>query len=67
MTRVLFGAFGGQDGVDSSVVVRAISDNEVIAESDMSTYNWTVISSLDDIARVHAYEIGNFVAGRRKE
>ena len=56
----------GKDGVDSTVSVLEMSTNKTIAQSDVSTFNIMAVGDQEDIARMHAGEIAEFLAGEIK-
>ncbi|TMP40803.1 hypothetical protein CWB96_19810 [Pseudoalteromonas citrea] len=59
-TRALFGVFAGKDGVDSEVVVTDVN-GKVIGKSKVSSFNVMAIGDMQDIARMHAEEIAEFL------
>ncbi len=65
--RAMFGMLAGKDGVESRVTVVAADTGEVIGSSTVSSFNVTAVGSPDDIAKMHAKEIGKFLAGEAKE
>jgi hypothetical protein len=63
ITRAMFGAMAGKDGVESKVTVLAPGSDQVVGASDVSTFNIMAIGGPDDIARMHADKIAAFLAG----
>jgi hypothetical protein len=63
ITRAMFGAMAGKDGVESKVTVLAPGGDRVIGASDVSTFNVMAFGGPDDIARMHADKIAGFLAG----
>jgi hypothetical protein len=63
VTRAMFGAMAGKDGVESKVTVLAPGGDRVLGASDVSTYNIMAFGGPDDIARMHADKIAGFLAG----
>lgn len=61
--RIMWGAFAGKDGVESTVLITDSSNKLALGKSKISSFNVTIASDLDDIARRHAEEIAEFVAG----
>lgn len=64
MTRMMFGAFAGKDGVESIVTIVDPVSGEVAGESTVSTFNITAVGGMDDIARMHAEKIAEFISGK---
>lgn len=62
-TRAMFGMFAGKDGVNSTITIVDTNKNNVIGESDVSTFNLTAVGGMDDVARMHAEEIAKFLDG----
>ncbi len=62
-TRQMFGIFAGKDGVESTVDVVDARTGKVIGSSTVSSYNVMAVGEQEDIARMHAEEIGEFLAG----
>jgi hypothetical protein len=67
ISRVMFGAFAGKDGVESEVSVVDASTNAVLGESKVSTFNVTAVGGPEDIARMHGTEIVNFLSGNSEK
>ena len=65
-TRQMFGIFAGKDGVVSKVQVFDTSSGKVIGASEVDSYNLMAIGEQEDIARMHAEEIAEFLAGEKK-
>ena len=65
VTRFMLGAFAGKDGVDSSVEVINVATGDAVGSSEVSSYNITAVGGQEDIAKMHAKEIGAFLAGER--
>lgn len=65
-TRMMFGVFAGKDGVESIVSVVDSKTNTVLGKSNVSTFNVMAVGEMDDIARMHAEKIAEFVAGELK-
>lgn len=63
MTRMMFGVFAGQDGVGSIVTIFDSVTGNVVGKSTVSTFNITAVGGMDDIARMHAEKIAEFVSG----
>lgn len=66
MTRMMFGAFAGKDGVESIVTIVDPITGEVEGKSTVSTFNITAVGGMDDIARMHAEKIAEFISGKIK-
>ncbi len=66
MTRMMFGAFAGKDGVESIVTILDPVTGEVEGKSTVSTFNITAVGGMDDIARMHAEKIVEFISGEIK-
>jgi hypothetical protein len=62
-SRRVFGILAGKDGCTSLVRVIRKDTGELVGESEVMTYNITESMELDDVARMHAEEIGRFLAG----
>ncbi|MCW7553008.1 hypothetical protein NX722_10215 [Endozoicomonas gorgoniicola] len=62
-TRAMFGIFAGKDGVDSEVTVKDLNGN-IIGKSTVSSYNLMAIGDMQDIARMHAEEIAEFLVAK---
>ena len=62
VSRALWGAFAGKDGVSSVVRITAPGSGARLGESTVSSYNVTVMSGPDSIAKAHAREITRFLA-----
>jgi hypothetical protein len=67
ITRAMFGAMAGKDGVESKVTVLAPGSDQVIGASDVSTFNIMAFGGPDDIARMHADKIAAFLAGDKSD
>jgi hypothetical protein len=65
-SRAMFGAFAGKDGVESAVSVVNAESGALIGSSNVSSFNIMAVGDQDDIARMHAKEIGKFLAGEVK-
>jgi hypothetical protein len=65
ITRAMFGAMAGKDGVESKVTVLAPGSDQVLGATDVSTFNIMAFGGSDDIARMHADKIAGFLAGER--
>jgi hypothetical protein len=65
ITRAMFGAMAGKDGVESKVTVLAAGSDQIIGASDISTFNVMAVGGPDDIARMHANKIAEFLAGNQ--
>jgi hypothetical protein len=65
VTRMMFGAFAGKDGIASEVSVRDGS-GKVIGSSAVSTFNIMAVGGEEDIARMHAEEIAKTLLERLK-
>ena len=65
-TRMMFGVFAGKDGVESTVSIFDPKTNNIRGESNVSSFNMMAIGEMDDIAKMHAEEIAEFVAGELK-
>jgi hypothetical protein len=65
VSRAMLGVLAGKDGVKSNVQVVDASGNR-IAESDVSSYNVLAVGSEEDIARMHAKEIADFLQNKAK-
>lgn len=65
-TRMMFGVMAGKDGVESVVSIVDPKTNLVVGKSNVSTFNIMAIGEMDDIARMHAEKIAEFVAGEIK-
>jgi NADH/NAD ratio-sensing transcriptional regulator Rex len=64
--RSMFGVMAGKDGVGSKVTVLGTSTDEVLGESEVSTFNVMAVGGEDDIARMHGVEIAKFLVGETK-
>jgi hypothetical protein len=64
--RMMFGAFAGKDGVESTVAVVDTGNGLLIGSSSVSSFNIMAVGDHEDIARMHAREIGKFLAGATK-
>lgn len=62
--RFMFGMLAGKDGIDSQVQLLDPS-GQVQGESKVSTFNVTAVGASEDVARMHADEIANFVLRNR--
>lgn len=67
VTRAMFGAMAGKDGVESKVTVLASGKEQVLGASDVSTFNIMAFGGPDDIARMHADKIAEFLAGDKSD
>lgn len=65
-TRMMFGVLAGKDGVESVVSIVDQQTNQVVGKSNVSTFNIMAVGEMDDIARMHAEKIAEFVAGEIK-
>ena len=65
-TRMMFGVFAGQDGIESVVSVVDPKTHNVLGKSNVSTFNVMAVGEMDDIARMPAEKIAEFVAGELK-
>ena len=65
-TRMMFGIMAGKDGVTSTVNVLNAKTGEVIGTCDVDTYNVLAVGGEQDVARMHAEEIANFLAEKQK-
>lgn len=62
-TRMIFGVMAGKDGVESLVSITDPKTNKIVGKSNVSTFNIMAVGEMDDIARMHAEKIAEFVAG----
>lgn len=65
-TRMMFGVMAGKDGVASTVTVLDAKTGEEIGASEVNTYNVLAVGGEQDVARMHAEEIANFLDGKKK-
>jgi len=65
-TRMMFGVMAGKDGVTSTVNVLNAKTGEILGTSGVDTYNVLAVGGEQDVARMHAEEIANFLAGKQK-
>jgi hypothetical protein len=63
VSRVMFGALAGKDGVESVVTITAPVTGDIVGESAVSTFNITAVAGMEDVAKMHAEEISEFVSG----
>lgn len=63
MSRVMLGALAGKDGVQSIVTITDPITGEVAGESTVSTFNVTAVAGMDEVAKMHAEKIAEFVSG----
>ncbi|MGW8312793.1 MAG: DUF4410 domain-containing protein, partial [Desulfuromonadales bacterium] len=54
VSRVMFGALAGKDGVESLVTIIDPITGEVAGESTVSTFNVTAVAGMEDVAKMHA-------------
>jgi hypothetical protein len=67
ITRAMFGAMAGKDGIESKVTVLGPGSDQVLGALDVSTFNIMAVGSPDDIARMHADKIAGFLAGDKSD
>ncbi|ALU45866.1 DUF4410 domain-containing protein [Pseudoalteromonas rubra] len=63
-SRAMFGVLAGKDGVYSEVTVMD-QNGKVIGKSNVSSFNVMAIGDMQDIARMHAEEIAEFLVGKK--
>jgi hypothetical protein len=66
VSRVMLGALAGKDGVESTVTITDPVTGEIAGESAVSTFNVTAVAGMEDVAKMHAEEISEFVSGKIK-
>lgn len=62
--RMMFGVMAGKDGVTSTVTVLDAKTGAVMGSSEVNTYNVLAVGGEQDVARMHAEEIANFLEGK---
>lgn len=60
-SRMMFGVLAGKDGIESEVTMRDPKTGAVLGSSTVSTFNVMAVGGQEDVARMHAEEIGKFV------
>lgn len=65
-SRVMIGAMAGKDRVTSKVTVLDSKTGEVLGASEVDTYNVTAVADEQDVAKMHAEEIADFLSTNPK-
>ena len=65
-SRVMVGALAGKDGVESVVTISDPVTGDVVGESTVSTFNVTAVAGMEDVAKMHAEEIAEFISAQIK-
>jgi len=64
--RSMFGILAGKDGIKSTVSIKEKQTHSEIGKSEISTYNLTGAGGVDDVARMHAEAIVDFISGEKE-
>ncbi len=65
-SRVMIGAMAGKDEVTSKVTILDSKTGKVLGASEVDTYNVTAVADEQDVAKMHAKEIANFLSTNPK-